>query len=84
MMMWYGSNGGWGGWLLMTIAMVLFWALIITAVVLIVRYLVSQRLTGTSAVSARTPEEVLAERYARGEIDDDEYRRRLALLRQNR
>ena len=83
MMMWFGSNGGWGGWLLMTIAMVLFWALIITAVVLIVRYLVSQRLTGTSAVSARTPEEVLAERYARGEIDDDEYRRRLALLRQN-
>ena len=84
MMMWYGSNGGWGGWLLMTIAMVLFWALIITAVVLIVRYLVSQRLTGTSAVSARTPEEVLAERYARGEIDDDEYQRRLALLHQNR
>ena len=84
MMMWYGSNGGWGGWLLMTIAMVLFWALIITAVVLIVRYLVSQRHTGTSAVSARTPEEVLAERYARGEIDDDEYQRRLALPRQNR
>ena len=84
MMMWYGSNGGWGGWLLMTIAMVLFWALIITAVVLIVRYLVSQRLTGTSAVSARTPEEVLAERDARGEIDDDEYQRRLALLHQNR
>jgi putative membrane protein len=84
MMMWYGSNGGWGGWLLMTIAMVLFLALIITAVVLIVRYLVSQRPTGTSAGSARTPEEVLAERSARGEIDDDEYQRRLALLRQNR
>ena len=84
MMMGYGGNWGWGGWLLMTIAMVLFWALIITAVVLIVRYLVSQRLTGTSAVSARTPEEVLAERYARGEIDDNEYQRRLALLHQNR
>ena len=84
MMMWYGSNGGWGGWLLMTIAMVLFWALIITAVVLIVRYLVSLRPTGTSAGSARTPKEVLAERYARGEIDDDEYQRRLALLHQNR
>ena len=84
MMMWYGSNGGWGGWLLMTIAMVLFWALVITAVVLIVRYLVSQRRTGTSAGSARTPEEVLAERYARGEIDDDESQRRLALLPQNR
>ena len=84
MMMWYGSNGGWGGWLLMTIAMVLFWALIITAVVLIVRYVVSQRPGDTAARSARTPEEVLAERYARGEIDDEEYQRRLALLRQNR
>ncbi|HWS91235.1 MAG TPA: SHOCT domain-containing protein [Mycobacterium sp.] len=84
MMMWYGGNWGWGGWLLMTIAMVLFWALIITAVVLIVRYVVSQRPTGTSVGSARTPEEVLAERYARGEIDDEEYQRRLALLRQNR
>jgi putative membrane protein len=84
MMMWYGGNWGWGGWLLMTIAMVLFWALIITAVVLIVRYLVSQRPAGTAAGSARTPEEVLAVRYARGEIDDAEYQRRLALLRQNR
>jgi len=83
MMMWYGSNGGWGGWLLMTIAMVLFWALIITAVVLIVRYLISQRPTDISAGSALRPEEVPADRYARGEIDDDEYRRRLALLRQN-
>jgi putative membrane protein len=83
MMMWYGGNGGWAGWLLMTIAMVLFWALIITAVVLIVRYLVSQRPTGTSEGSTRTPEEVLAKRYARSEIDDEEYQRRQAPLRQN-
>lgn len=84
MMMWYGGNSGWAGWLLMTIAMVLFWALIITAVVLIVRYLVSQRPAGAGAGSVRTPEEVLAERYARGEIDDEEYERRLALLHENR
>lgn len=29
-------------------------------------------------------EEILAERYARGEIDDDEYGRRLATLRTDR
>jgi putative membrane protein len=27
------------------------------------------------------PEQILAQRYARGEIDDDEYRRRLDVLR---
>ncbi|WP_237323463.1 SHOCT domain-containing protein [Streptomyces sp. MOE7] len=30
------------------------------------------------------PEQILAERYARGEIDDEEYRRRLATLRGTR
>ncbi|MFI0716705.1 SHOCT domain-containing protein [Streptomyces inhibens] len=28
-----------------------------------------------------TPEQILAERYARGEIDEEEYQRRLATLR---
>ena len=32
MMMWYGGDGGWVGWTLMTVAMVVFWALLITAV----------------------------------------------------
>lgn len=36
MMMWYEGSWTWGGWVLMTIAMVLFWALLITAVVLLV------------------------------------------------
>jgi putative membrane protein len=84
MMMWYGGDWGSGGWILMTVAMLVFWALVITAIVLFVRYLASQRPTNTSpATTSRTAEEVLAERYARGEIDDDEYQRRLALLRQN-
>jgi putative membrane protein len=32
----------------------------------------------------RSGERVLAERFARGEIDEDEYRRRLAVLRDGR
>ena len=31
----------------------------------------------------RSPESVLGERYARGEITDDEYRARLAVLREH-
>jgi putative membrane protein len=84
-MMWYGGDWGWGGWVLMTVAMVLFWALLITAVVLLVRYLVNSRPTAaTPSVDVRGAEDLLAERYARGEIDDEEYQHRLTLLRQSR
>jgi putative membrane protein len=84
MMMGYGGDWGWGGWILMTVAMVAFWALLITAVVLVVRYLVTSRGTGAPPpLGRRSAEDLLAERYARGEIDDDEYRQRLALLREH-
>jgi uncharacterized membrane protein len=85
MMMMDDGHWGWGSWLLTTGITVVFWALVITAVVLLARYLLSlsQRPAGTRAVGASSAEQVLAERYARGEIDDDEYKRRLALLRKN-
>ncbi len=38
---WWGGGWGWGGWLLMSAVMVLFWVAVITAIVLAVRYLVS-------------------------------------------
>ena len=83
--MWNGVGWGWGGWILMTLVMILFWAVVITAIVLAIRYL-----TGTGGHrkpddSAFTrAEDVLAERFARGEIDDDEYRKRRTLLREHR
>ncbi|MGE2815407.1 SHOCT domain-containing protein [Mycobacterium heidelbergense] len=85
MMMRHGGDWMWGGSILMTVAMVVFFALIIVAIVLAVRYLASSPGTG----SAPTPgpsaaESLLAERYARGEIDDDEYQRRITLLHQHR
>jgi putative membrane protein len=84
--MMYGWDGwGWGGWILMTIAMVVFWAIVITAIVLGVRYVA----TATSQRDRPTPdtnraEDVLAERFARGEIDEDEFRRRMTALREHR
>jgi uncharacterized membrane protein len=81
----WGWGWGWGGWILTTGITVIFWALVITAVVLVARYLMSlsQRPTATRTAGVSGAEQVLAERYARGEIDDDEYERRLALLRKN-
>ena len=76
-------HSGWGGWILMAVLMAVFWAIVITLVALAIRYLTvdRQRSAGPSASQA---EVLLAERYARGEIDDDEYRQRMALLREHR
>jgi putative membrane protein len=77
MMWWYGPGmNGWGHGL-MTLSMVLFWALVIFAVVALVRYL--GRRERVSAARP-TPEQILAERFARGEINEDEYQHRLDLL----
>lgn len=81
MMFWYGHHvGGWG-WFAMSAGMVLFWALIITVGVLLFRTLNSpDEHTRTHMPVAPTPEEILRERLARGEIDEEEYRRRLTTL----
>ncbi|MEU6812902.1 SHOCT domain-containing protein [Streptomyces sp. NPDC046831] len=83
MMYWYpyGPNGL--GWLAMALGMVLLWALLIGAGVLVFRSL--NRGSGQAPDSAGRPgpEQLLAERFARGEIDEDEFRRRLSVLRQD-
>lgn len=79
--MMYWGNGGWGMMLTMVFGNLLFWGLIITGIVLLVR---SLGRTGPAAapgtVARHTPQALLAERYARGEIDDDEYAHRLQVL----
>lgn len=65
-MMWGDGHGWWGGF-----GMILFWGLIIAVAVFFFRMLTSNRLGET-----RDAMEILKERYARGEIDEDEFRRR--------
>ncbi|MET8567590.1 SHOCT domain-containing protein [Streptomyces sp. NPDC004783] len=80
MTFWYTHDmGGWG-WFGMSVGMVLFWALIVTVLVLVVRSVDHPR-ERTRTPAAPTPEQILGERYARGEIDEEEYRRRLSTLR---
>ena len=84
----WGYNWGWGEWILMTSLMVVFWAAVITAIVLAVRYLANARSSGDGRSRPSGPEQsraeqVLGERFARGEIDDDEYRSRMKTLREH-
>jgi len=74
-MMW-GNEWSWWGWLLMSASMVAFWGLLIWALVAIFR-------PGGrgSQGSQRDAEQILAERFATGEIDEIEYQTRLDILR---
>ncbi|MEU8649994.1 SHOCT domain-containing protein [Streptomyces sp. NPDC048737] len=79
MMFWYDHDvGGWG-WFAMSVGMILFWALVITVVVLCIRALGSPR-QHAHIPAPPTPDGILRERLARGEIDEEEYRRRLSAL----
>jgi putative membrane protein len=60
--------------------MVLWWGFGLAVLVLFV-WLIAKATAGTSGRSDDTPEQILKRRYARGEIDRDEYQRRLADLR---
>ncbi|OBK62147.1 hypothetical protein A5656_11095 [Mycobacterium gordonae] len=83
--MWHRGHWLWDGSIPLTLATVVFGALLISAVVLAVRYLLSLQGTGTApAAGLSRAESLLAERFARGEIDDDEYQRKLRLLHQHR
>jgi putative membrane protein len=79
MMFWpYHDLTGWG-WAAMGISMLLFWAVLIGAGVLLVRTL-DRPNAGPPPAQRPSAEELLAERFARGEIDEQEYRRCLATL----
>lgn len=76
-MMW--SEGmGWGGWLLMSLTTVGFWALVVFGIVALFR---GTREGGPPGPSRESDaQHILDERFARGEIDAEEYRRRLEVL----
>jgi putative membrane protein len=64
------------GWVMM----LLFWGLVIAAMVALIRWLVmpavGQGRTGSTSTH-KTPADILRERYARGEIEREEFLRRL-------
>jgi putative membrane protein len=73
---WWNDGWSWWNWALMTIGMVAFWGLVASAFVAVVR-----SPDRSPADKRRSPERILAERFAAGEIDSDEYHQRLEALR---
>ncbi|MFJ8113874.1 SHOCT domain-containing protein [Streptomyces sp. NPDC096132] len=83
-MLWYGHDPSGWTWFVMSLGMIFFWALLIVLGVLLFRAL--SRSAGFGSTKSPAPhgpaaEQLLAERFARGEIDEDEYRRCLTVLR---
>ncbi len=70
-----------GGWMIFgTLMMVLVIAAIITLVVLLVRWLAGAAQAPQAAPPAKTPLDILEERFAHGEIDADEFEERKRVL----
>jgi putative membrane protein len=78
MMYWGNGMGGWGT-LLMTVSNLLFLGLLIVGAIALIRY-TSRSARQDSAAEPVLPQRVLADRFARGDIDEDEYQRRLRVL----
>lgn len=73
--MWHGWTG-WGDWIWMTVGMVAFWGLLIALVLWAVRRTSDRGPLGRP----RNAPEILEERFARGEIDQDEFEERREAL----
>lgn len=79
----WNGGWGWGGWVAMGFMMVVFWGLIVAVVVVLLRgrpggFHVEAGPQGDAGDPALR---ILDERFARGEIDAEEYRSRRDLLR---
>jgi putative membrane protein len=80
-MMWrYGDHMTAWGWALMSISMLLLLGTVVTALVIAVQAMVRDRNRDREPGPSATPEQVLAHRFARGEIDLLEYQARLDVL----
>lgn len=74
-----GDGGGhWWAWLIGAVVLLVLVGLVVFAVV---RMTAASGTTVSKPSERRSAEDLLAERFARGEIDEEEYRRRRDALR---
>lgn len=69
---------GWGGMFFGPLVMIVWLAILVAVIVLVVRWLGGGSLGMGSP--HRTPRDILDERFAKGEIDQDEYEKRRKVL----
>jgi putative membrane protein len=76
----HGWGWGWGHMLFGSLMMILFWGGLVLLIVLAVRWLGGGPTRETPAASENKALEVLKERFARGEIDKEEFEARRRTL----
>ncbi|MDH3662589.1 MAG: SHOCT domain-containing protein [Alphaproteobacteria bacterium] len=79
----YGPHMMWGGWYGMfmgPLMMIIFIAVVVVLVVLAVRWLGSGHGASQPLSPTKTPLDILKERFARGEIDKEEFEERRRVL----
>jgi putative membrane protein len=80
--MWDGwGPSGWVGWFFMTLMMLVFWGGLVALVVWAVRSFVGPKTPDRSGERPSNAIAILQERFAKGEIDQEEFERRRAVLR---
>lgn len=81
-MMWYWGNSGvhWWGWFIGFLLTIGFWAIVIYIFLNLMRSFAAKGHDHPSPAH-EDPERALARRFANGEIDEDEFHRRLEVLR---
>jgi putative membrane protein len=85
MMGWYDGSFGWAGWLVMTVLMLTFWTLLIFGGLAIIRSVRRDDRPGSRGQDGPSDaQRFLDERFARGELDEDDYTRRRELLSASR
>jgi putative membrane protein len=80
---WNNYGGGPGGWILMLVGMFVFWSIFAFVIVAAVRYFSSGRhhvVTAPGTAAHDSAVEILKTRFAKGEIDEADFKARLALL----
>jgi putative membrane protein len=76
------GHGSGSAYAVMSLGMIAFWALVLWAVIAIRRGSSRHGVDEAGETATAGAQRILAERFARGEIDTDEYHRRLADLDQ--
>ena len=80
MMWWTNSGWGTGEWFAMGSMMLIFWGAVLGGAFWVARRGVASPRTGTRSHATEGADALLAQRFARGEIDEAQFTRARALL----
>jgi putative membrane protein len=83
--MMYGYDNGMSGWgyVLMIAALLVIIGLVVAAALVLIRSGATARRPGTDAMRRGDAERILEQRFARGEVGQDEFRSRMGVLRRD-